>query len=82
MDDDQLVEQKEEFQPFDYTLFLIVNVEKEYTSENVVNNAALELRYLGSHSKHFSTLCLDYDMKFESSKLMNECIDEGKGPTS
>ncbi|KAG5595276.1 hypothetical protein H5410_036508 [Solanum commersonii] len=30
-------EQKEELQPFNYTLFFNVNVEKEYKSENVVN---------------------------------------------
>ncbi|KAG5611609.1 hypothetical protein H5410_022890 [Solanum commersonii] len=35
VDDDQLVEQKEEFQPFNYTLFLNIDVEKEYKSENV-----------------------------------------------
>ncbi|KAG5587011.1 hypothetical protein H5410_047445 [Solanum commersonii] len=66
MDDDQLVEQKEEFQPFNYILFLNIDVEKEYKSENVVNNAALELRQLESHSKYFS-------ISFE---LMDECIDE------
>ena len=36
------MEQKEKFQPFNYTLFLNVDVEKEYKSENVVNNVALE----------------------------------------
>ena len=54
VDDDQQVEQKEEFQPLNYTLFLNIDVEKEYKSENVVNNAALELRQLKSHLKHFS----------------------------
>ncbi|KAG5611330.1 hypothetical protein H5410_022611 [Solanum commersonii] len=29
------------------------DVEKEYKSENVLNNVALELRLLGPHSKHF-----------------------------
>ncbi|KAG5615146.1 hypothetical protein H5410_014970 [Solanum commersonii] len=70
VDDDQLVEQKEEFQPFNYILFLNVDVEKEYKSENVVKNVALELRQLESHSKHFSI----------SSELMDECIDEKQGP--
>ncbi|KAG5609847.1 hypothetical protein H5410_021128 [Solanum commersonii] len=70
VDDDQLVEQKEEFQPFNYILFLNNNVEKEYKSENVVKNAALELRQLESHSKHFA-------IKFE---LMDECIDEEQDP--
>ena len=41
VDDDQLVERKEEFQSFNYTLFFNVDVEKEYKSENVVNNVAL-----------------------------------------
>uniref|UniRef100_M1DH78 Uncharacterized protein n=1 Tax=Solanum tuberosum TaxID=4113 RepID=M1DH78_SOLTU len=53
VDDDQQVEQKEEFQPLNYTLFLNINVEKEYKSENVVNNVALELRQFESHSEHF-----------------------------
>ncbi|KAG5577070.1 hypothetical protein H5410_057204 [Solanum commersonii] len=66
VDDDQLVEQKEEFQPFNYTLFLNIDVEKEYKSENVVNHVALDLRHFESHSKHFSI----------SSELMDECIDE------
>ncbi|KAG5571858.1 hypothetical protein H5410_061624 [Solanum commersonii] len=70
VDDDQLVEQKEEFQPFNYTLFLNIDVEKEYKSENVVNNVALELRQLESHSKYFSI----------SSELMDECIDEEQDP--
>ncbi|KAG5586450.1 hypothetical protein H5410_046884 [Solanum commersonii] len=70
MDDDQLVEQKEEFQPFNYTLFLNIDVDKEYKSENVVNNAAMGLRQLESHSKHFSVI----------SELMDECIDEEQGP--
>ncbi|KAG5598281.1 hypothetical protein H5410_029651 [Solanum commersonii] len=70
VDDDQLVEQKEEFQPFNYTLFLNIDVEKEYKSENIVKNAALESRQLQSHSKHFS-------IKFE---LMDECTDEEQGP--
>ena len=70
VDDDQLVEQKEEFQPFNYILFLNIDVEKEYKSENVVNSAALELRELESHSKHFSI----------KSELMDECIDEEQGP--
>ncbi|KAG5619955.1 hypothetical protein H5410_005173, partial [Solanum commersonii] len=35
VDDDQLVEQKEEFQPFNYTLLLSIDAEKEYKSENV-----------------------------------------------
>ncbi|KAG5610822.1 hypothetical protein H5410_022103 [Solanum commersonii] len=72
MDDDQLVEQKEELQPFNYTLFLSIDVQKEYKSENVVNNANLELRQLESHSKHFSI----------SSELMDECIDEIRGSLS
>lgn len=54
MDDDQLVEQQEEFQPLKYTLFLNINVEKEYKKEDVVNNVALELRQLEFHPKHFS----------------------------
>uniref|UniRef100_M1DTG0 Uncharacterized protein n=1 Tax=Solanum tuberosum TaxID=4113 RepID=M1DTG0_SOLTU len=70
MDDDQQVEQKEKFQPFNYTLFLNIDVDKEYKSENVVNNAVLELRQLESHSKHFSVI----------SELMDECIDEEQGP--
>uniref|UniRef100_M1DKI1 Uncharacterized protein n=1 Tax=Solanum tuberosum TaxID=4113 RepID=M1DKI1_SOLTU len=70
VDDDPLVEQKEEVQPFNYTLFLNIDVEKEYKSENVVNNVALELRQLESHSKHFF-------IKFE---LMDECIGEEKRP--
>uniref|UniRef100_M1E0V5 Uncharacterized protein n=1 Tax=Solanum tuberosum TaxID=4113 RepID=M1E0V5_SOLTU len=70
VDDDQQVEQKEEFQPLNYTLFLNINVEKKYKSENVVNNVALELRQVESHSKHFS-------IKFE---LMDECIDEEQDP--
>uniref|UniRef100_M1ACQ9 Uncharacterized protein n=1 Tax=Solanum tuberosum TaxID=4113 RepID=M1ACQ9_SOLTU len=70
VDYDQLVEQKEEFQPFNYILFLNIDVEKEDKSENVVNNAALELRELESHSKHFSI----------KSELMDECIDEEQGP--
>ncbi|KAG5615124.1 hypothetical protein H5410_014948 [Solanum commersonii] len=70
VDDDQQVEQKEEFQPLNYTLFLNINVEKEYKSENVVNNVALELRHFESHSKHISI----------SSELMDECIDEVQGP--
>ncbi|KAG5591341.1 hypothetical protein H5410_041855 [Solanum commersonii] len=70
VDDDQLVEQKEEFQPFNYTLFLKIEVKKEYKNENVVNNVALELRLLESHSKHFSI----------KSELMDECIDEEQGP--
>ena len=43
VDDDKLVEKKEEFKPFNYTLFLNFDVEKEYKSENVVKNVALEL---------------------------------------
>ncbi|KAG5620135.1 hypothetical protein H5410_005353 [Solanum commersonii] len=70
MDNDQLVEQKEKFQPFNYTLFVNIDVKKEYKSENVVNNIALELRQLESHSKHFSV----------KSELMDECIDELQGP--
>ncbi|KAG5632770.1 hypothetical protein H5410_004487 [Solanum commersonii] len=70
VDDDQQVEQKDEFQPLNYTLFLNIDVEKEYKSENVVNNVALELRQFESHSKHFS-------IKFE---LMDECIDKEQDP--
>ncbi|KAG5571844.1 hypothetical protein H5410_061610 [Solanum commersonii] len=70
VDDDQLVEQKEELRAFNYTLFLNTNVEKEYKSENVVNIVALELRQFEYHSKHFSI----------SSELMDECIDEEQGP--
>uniref|UniRef100_M1DMN3 Uncharacterized protein n=1 Tax=Solanum tuberosum TaxID=4113 RepID=M1DMN3_SOLTU len=70
VDNDQLVEQNEELQPFNYTLFLNIDVEKEYKSENVVKNAALELRQLESHSKHLS-------IKFE---LMDERIDEEQCP--
>ena len=70
LDNDQLVEQKEKFQPFNYTLFLNSDVEKEYKSENVVNNYALELRELESHSKYFSI----------KSELMDECIHEEQGP--
>ncbi|KAK6791494.1 hypothetical protein RDI58_010575 [Solanum bulbocastanum] len=70
VDDDQLDEQKREFQPFNYTLFLNVDVVKEYKSENVVNNATLELRELKSHSKHFSI----------SYELMDQCIDDVQGP--
>uniref|UniRef100_A0A0V0IYI3 Putative ovule protein n=1 Tax=Solanum chacoense TaxID=4108 RepID=A0A0V0IYI3_SOLCH len=70
VDDDQLVEQKEEFQPFSYTLFLNIDVEKECKSENVVKNVAFELKQLESHSKHFSI----------SSELMDECIDEVQVP--
>uniref|UniRef100_M1DKX3 Uncharacterized protein n=1 Tax=Solanum tuberosum TaxID=4113 RepID=M1DKX3_SOLTU len=66
MDDDQLVEQKTEFQPFNYILFLNIDVEKEYKSENVV----LELRQLESHSKHFSI----------KSELMDKCKDEEQVP--
>ncbi|KAG5589958.1 hypothetical protein H5410_040472 [Solanum commersonii] len=66
VDNDQLVEQKEEFQPFNYTLFFNIDVEKEYKSENVVKNVALELRQLEFQSKHFSV----------KSELMDKCIDE------
>ena len=61
LDNDQLVEQKGKFQPFNYTLFLNSDVEKEYKSENIVKDVDLELRKLESHSKHFSI----------KSKLMN-----------
>uniref|UniRef100_M1DTZ9 Uncharacterized protein n=1 Tax=Solanum tuberosum TaxID=4113 RepID=M1DTZ9_SOLTU len=74
VDDDQLVDQKEKIQPFNYIVFLNVNIEKEYKSENV--DVALELGHLGSHSKYFSILCLIDDMKFESSELMVEFLDE------
>ncbi|KAG5605106.1 hypothetical protein H5410_026598 [Solanum commersonii] len=57
-----------------------LQAKKEYKSVNVVNNATLKLRHLGPHSKYFSTLCLDDDMKSESSELMEECIDEEQGP--
>ncbi|KAG5609355.1 hypothetical protein H5410_020636 [Solanum commersonii] len=70
VDDDQQVEQKEEFQPLNYTLFFNIDVEKEYKSENAVNNVALELRQFESHSKHFSI----------KSKLIDECIDEEQYP--
>ena len=60
------MEQKENFQPFNYTLFVNIDVEKEYKSENVVNSVALELRQLESCSEHFS-------IKFE---LMDKCTDE------
>ncbi|KAG5606319.1 hypothetical protein H5410_027811, partial [Solanum commersonii] len=70
VDDDQLVGKKEEFQPFNYTLFLNIDVEKEYKSENDVNNVALELRHFEYHSKHFS-------ISFE---LMDKCIDEVQVP--
>uniref|UniRef100_M1DAI2 Uncharacterized protein n=1 Tax=Solanum tuberosum TaxID=4113 RepID=M1DAI2_SOLTU len=69
-DDDQLVEKKKEFHPFNYTLFLNIDVEKEYKSENVVKNVALELRQLESHSKYFSI----------SSELIDECIYEVQCP--
>ena len=64
------MEQKGEFQPFNYILFLNIDVEKEYKSKNVVNDVALELRQLESQSEHFS-------IKYE---LMDECIDEEQGP--
>uniref|UniRef100_M1DXT4 Uncharacterized protein n=1 Tax=Solanum tuberosum TaxID=4113 RepID=M1DXT4_SOLTU len=70
VDDDQLVEKKKKFQAFNYTLFLNIDVEKEYKSKNVVKNVDLELRQLESHLKHFS-------IKVE---LMDECIDEEQGP--
>ncbi|KAG5574858.1 hypothetical protein H5410_054992 [Solanum commersonii] len=40
VDNDQQVEQKEKFQPLNYTLFLNIDVEKEYKSENVVEACA------------------------------------------
>ncbi|KAG5611538.1 hypothetical protein H5410_022819 [Solanum commersonii] len=43
---------------------------KEYKSENIVNNVALELRQFESLSKHFSI----------KSKLMDEYIDEEQDP--
>lgn len=54
MDYDQLMEKKEELQPFNYTLFLNIDVEKEYKSQNAINNVALKFRALESHSEHFS----------------------------
>ncbi|KAG5632816.1 hypothetical protein H5410_004533 [Solanum commersonii] len=44
LDNDQLVEQKEEFQPFNYTLFLNINIEKEYKSENVVKKCCFRVK--------------------------------------
>lgn len=48
VDTDKLIEQKEKFHTFNCVLFLRVNVEEEYKSENVVNNAISELRQVES----------------------------------
>ncbi|KAH0636434.1 hypothetical protein KY290_036876 [Solanum tuberosum] len=50
---EKLVEQKEECQSFNYTLFLGVDAEKEYKRENVINKVALELMHIGPHSNIF-----------------------------
>lgn len=59
---------------------LVPIVKKKYKSENVVNNVSLDLRHIGPHSKYISTLWLDDNIKFDSSELMYECLEEEQGP--
>ena len=70
------VEKEEECQQFNYHCLIEDDVEREYKCKNLAASASGKVGRIGSHSKHFSTLCLDDDMYFESSELVEDCVDE------
>lgn len=46
--------------------------------ECVVEYVSFKVVLVGLHSKNFSTLCLDDVLSVESSKIVEECKDEGQ----
>ncbi|XP_059315888.1 uncharacterized protein LOC132066646 [Lycium ferocissimum] len=49
-----------------------------FGSEDVKDSASLKFERIGPHSNHFSTLCLEGDMKIEPPEPMNEFGDENQ----
>ncbi|MCD9646346.1 hypothetical protein HAX54_036113 [Datura stramonium] len=76
VDTSECREQEKESQPLDYSLLVDVYVEEVDKSEDVNHNSVLELGHIGPHSKHFSTLYLDGNLKIEPFKPLERCVDE------
>ncbi|MCE3051966.1 hypothetical protein HAX54_051290 [Datura stramonium] len=72
----QCMKQEEQSPRLDDYLLVDVDVEEVDKSENVNNNAILELEHIGPHSKHFSTLCLVGNLDIQPSKPMEIYVDE------
>lgn len=76
----QCMKHEEEFQLFDYFLWVDVDVEKVSRSEDVKHNTILELGHIGPHSKHFSTLFLIGNLEIGPSKPTERCVDVEQCP--
>lgn len=76
LEDELLVEQEEDFHPFDYSIFIDDNVERVHKSENVKNNTIHELGHIRPHSHHFSTLCIDSKILIELSEPIEKSEEE------
>ena len=56
------------------------HLEKKSKSKHVAIGVCLKEGRIGPYSNHFSILCLDDDVSFKSSELMENCIDDEQGP--
>ena len=77
--EEMVLEAKEEAKPISYedsSPIQSKNVEKMNKSECVEDSVNFEVGFVGPHSKHFSTLCLDDILSVESSKIVEDCEDE------